>query len=100
MLKKLKRQALTNLHQLRAAPPPTSVTSRKKENNGLQEKPKSRSLDADFVALFFLFVGAAGVHFVGRMANSQRFALMTAMGGVGCGLIAGYAIGVSDRDKK
>ncbi len=78
----------------------SSVASRAKENNRLDEKPKSRTLDSIFVAVFFLFVGAAGVHFVGRMADSQRFALMTGMGGAGCGLIAGYVAGASDRYKK
>ncbi len=63
-------------------------------------KPNSRNLDVILVTVFFMFAGVAGVHFVGRMADGRRLALMTAIGGAGCGLGVGYVIGVSDRGKK
>ncbi len=63
-------------------------------------KHNSRNLDVILVTVFFMFAGVAGVHFVGRMADSRRLALMTAIGGAGCGLGVGYVIGVSDRAKK
>ena len=58
-----------------------------------QRKKGHPHFDAIIVAAFCLFAGISGVYFVGRMSENHRFALMTGMGGLGSGLLIGFAIG-------
>lgn len=41
-----------------------------------------------------MFIAAAGVHDVWKMADGEGFALMMGMGGFSCGLVAGYFVGL------
>jgi len=58
-----------------------------------QRKKGHPHFDAIIVAAFCLFAGISGVYFVGQMSEDHRFALMTGMGGLGSGLLIGFAIG-------
>ncbi len=58
-----------------------------------QRKKGHPHFDAIIVAAFCLLAGISGVYFVGRMSENHRFALMTGMGGLGSGLLIGFAIG-------